>query len=219
MVSIRQSWSSADARLHELFGHVRDYIAGTCVGGRVMTLNNERIAVTGQRVSDYDAVAMYPSAQRRLADDYGGFVTGAPKVWYPGIDLSKATEYFLDIRILDASGNPSLPITSRLENGSRHWTNDNVGTVIGVDRITLEDLVTYRKIKYDILSGYYFDSKRNNRIGEVIKYIFNERQKMKAESNPMQQVYKLFMNSAYGKNNQATRSRQRRVTSTATPPR
>jgi hypothetical protein len=35
----------------------------------------------------------------------------------------------------------------------------------------------------------------------VIKYIFNERQKMKAESNPMQQVYKLVMKSAYGKNN------------------
>ena len=34
---------------------------------------------------------------------------------------------------------------------------------------------------------------------EVINYIFEERKKLKAEENPLQEVYKLIMNGAYGK--------------------
>lgn len=82
--------------------------------------------------------------------------------------------------------------------------NDNQGEVMVVDRTTYEDLVTYRKMECTILCGYYFDSGRNKRIGEVIDYVFKERLRLKSLKNPMQEIYKLVMNSSYGKNSQKT---------------
>ena len=62
-------------------------------------------------------------------------------------------------------------------------------------------------IDFEIVQGYYFNSGRNNRVGETIEYIFEQRQKAKNEKdskgnkkpNPIQAVYKLMMNAAYGK--------------------
>jgi hypothetical protein len=34
---------------------------------------------------------------------------------------------------------------------------------------------------------------------EVISFVFNERLKMKEQKNPLQEIYKLIMNSSYGK--------------------
>ena len=52
--------------------------------------------------------------------------------------------------------------------------------------------------EYQIVSGIYFEG-RNYTIQHVIASTFQKRLKYKEEKNPMQNVYKLMLNSSYGK--------------------
>merc|ERR1711977_532238 len=54
-------------------------------------------------------------------------------------------------------------------------------------------------IGYTIKRGYYYDEGRNTTIGHVIQELYNLRAKYKREGNPIQAVFKLIMNAAYGK--------------------
>ena len=74
-----------------------------------------------------------------------------------------------------------------------------VGKKIFIDKIALEDTIKQHNIEFDILRGYYFDEGFNTKINDTISHIFNERKKLKAQKNPAEIVYKLIMNSAYGK--------------------
>ena len=85
------------------------------------------------------------------------------------------------------------------EDGVRQFTNDMEGRIMFVDRISLEDYIKFHNITFDVIQGYYFNEGRNNTIGNIIEGLFNERLKKKEEKNPIQAVYKLIMNSAYGK--------------------
>ena len=83
--------------------------------------------------------------------------------------------------------------------GVRMFSNDMVGRIVRVDRYTLEDLIQFQGITFEVLRGYYFNEGFNKKINEVIKFLFDERLRLKKEGNPAQEVYKLIMNSGYGK--------------------
>jgi hypothetical protein len=68
-----------------------------------------------------------------------------------------------------------------------------------VCKIDLEDLIEYHKIEFDIIDGYYYDEGRNDALQYVITNVFNERKKLQKEDNPLNEVYKLICNSAYGR--------------------
>ena len=85
------------------------------------------------------------------------------------------------------------------ESKCRNWTNDMVGKKIVVDKIQLEDLIEFHKLEFNIVRGYYYDEGRNNKLKEVITYLFQQRIEAKKNKNPIQAVFKLLMNSAYGK--------------------
>ena len=59
-------------------------------------------------------------------------------------------------------------------------------------------MITFQNIKFEILQEYYYDEGRNYKIKEVIQNLFYER--LKNKNNHIQVVYKLIMNSGYGKN-------------------
>ena len=63
----------------------------------------------------------------------------------------------------------------------------------------LEDLIQLQKIEFEIIRGYYYNEGRNNNLKPVISHIFEERVKQKKLGNPIQNSYKLLMNSSYGK--------------------
>jgi len=54
-------------------------------------------------------------------------------------------------------------------------------------------------VEFDIIKGYYFNEGFNNKIKDVISFIFNKRIELKKEKNVSQLIYKLIMNSGYGK--------------------
>ena len=184
---------------YELSGVPRQFIQNCLVGGRCMSNQNKKYNLTEQ-ILDYDAVSLYPSAIDRL----GGYLKGLPKILNEeqlNYDfLQKQDGYFIDIIINSVGVERDFPLLSIIkQNGVRNFTNDVVGKEFHIDKIQLEDLIKFQKITFHVVRGYFFNEGRNKLSKEVINFLFNERIKKKKEGNSIQEVYKLIMNSAYGK--------------------
>lgn len=182
--------------VYQLGGVPQAFIQKCVVGGRTMCANNQKY-VSDKHIVDFDAVSLYPSAMSRM----DGFLKGLPKIVdCPWEQLRYKDGYFVEIRITSVGKKRSFPLMSYLNDaGIRIFTNDMVGKIMYVDKITLEDMMQFQDITFDVIRGYYFDEGFNPKINEVIKSLFNERARLKAEKNPAQEVYKLIMNSGYGK--------------------
>ena len=182
---------------YELNGVVQQFIQGCVVGGRCMTKQNEKHHIK-KILNDFDAVSLYPSSMYRL----DGFIKGTPKI-IEKLDmdfLNSVSYYFIDIKILDVGLELDFPLMSyKDDDGIRNFINNMDGEIIRVDKYTLEDLIQFHKIKFEIIRGYYFNEGFNKTINKVIKNIFHKRLNLKKEGNHAEQIYKLIMNSAYGK--------------------
>ena len=186
--------------VNELAGTPQQFIQKCVVGGRVMCSENKKnIENTGKKIMDFDAVSLYPSAMSRM----DGYLKGLPKPLLPKVgqnELMKYDGYFLEIVIKSIGIIRKFPTMSFINNeGIRTFTNEMVGKTIFIDKIALEDAIKYHNIEFENVRGYYFDEGFNTKINETIQHIFNERKKLKAQKNPAEVVYKLIMNSAYGK--------------------
>ena len=71
--------------------------------------------------------------------------------------------------------------------------------IIYIDKVGLEELITYHEAEFEIIDGYYYNEGRNNTINHVIKDSYGLRKKLNQEHNPAQVIIKLLMNSMYGK--------------------
>jgi hypothetical protein len=183
--------------VNQLGGVPQLFIQATVVGGRTMTANNQKI-VMNEKINDFDAVSLYPSAMARIP----GFLMGVPKVITNTSydDLQKKDGYFVDILIKSVGIHRAFSLMSyKTAEGIRHFTNDMIGKTMRVDKTTLEDLIEFHQITFDIVRGYYFDEGFNTKIKQTIEYVFAERIKQKKLDNPSQEIYKLIMNSGYGK--------------------
>jgi hypothetical protein len=184
--------------VNALSGVPQMFIQKCVVGGRVMCAENKKNYISSYVGNDFDATSLYPSAMARLP----GFLKGVPKVitdlsydW-----LQQQDGYFVQIVVNSVGISRKFPLMSYVnENGVRTFTNEMIGKTMFVDKTTLEDLIHFQDISFSVVRGYYFDEGFNPKINEVIRYIFNERVKAKANKNAIQMVYKLIMNSGYGK--------------------
>ncbi len=174
----------------------REYIMKCIEGGRVMCADNKKHSIA-LKVADFDAVSLYPSAMDRL----GGYLKGKPKVLqnlnYES--LKNYDGYFVQINVKTIKTSRSFSLMSdKNEDGIRVFDNE-LPKKMYVCKQKLEDLIEFQGITFDIIDGYYYDEGRNYKLRDVIRFAFNERIKLKAEGNPLQEVYKLIMNGAYGK--------------------
>jgi hypothetical protein len=186
--------------VYNLSGIPRAFIQRCVVGGRVMCANNEKrkYEETNKNIIDFDAVSLYPSAMARL----DGFLLGIPKVItnFNYENIKNYDGYFIEIVIKNVGIKRAFPLMSyKNDDGVRIFSNEMKGKILFVDKITLEDLIKFQNIEFDIIRGYYFDNGFNTQINKTILKIFNERLRLKKEGNPAEIVYKLIMNSAYGK--------------------
>ena len=188
--------------VYALSGTPQYFINKCMVGGRTMISNNKKIKLDNNNlnIQDFDAVSLYPSAMNRLE----GYLKGKPKEIKKDdlnyLFLSKKDGYFIEILIKSIGVDRNFSLMSELnDDGIRIFKNDMVGKKIYVDKISLEDLIEFQKVEFDIIRGYYYDEGRNNNLKIVINELFNERIKRKQEGNQIQEVYKLLLNSAYGK--------------------
>lgn len=186
--------------VYELTALPQRFIQKTVVGGRTMCANNKKREVTGKRISDFDGVSLYPSAMKRMS----GFLCGKPKVIrttdYESI--KNYDGYFVEIKINNIPVKRSFPLASeKNKDGIRIFSNKIQGNIF-VDKIQLEDLIEFHGLSTDdfqIIRGYYFNEGFNSKINNAITYLFETRLQKKREKNPSETIYKLIMNSAYGK--------------------
>ena len=179
----------------------REFIMKTMVGGRTMMCENKKDHIVG-KIADFDAVSLYPSAMFRL----GGYLMGRPKILITKTKqfLDSVDGYFVKIKLKQINRRFKFPLQSYITNeGVRCFTNDlPKDDYVYVGKIGLEDLIEFHKVgndDYDIIEGYYYDEGRNDKLGSTIRSIFDKRLQAKSEGNCIQEVYKLIMNSAYGK--------------------
>ena len=92
-------------------------------------------------------------------------------------------------KIIKLNRHLGFPLTAKLNEGDgvRNFTNDMENGTMYVDRVGMEDLITYHEAEFEVLDGYYFDSCRNNKINDVIKDLHDLRKKLK-NMNPAQMV-------------------------------
>lgn len=192
---------------YSISGVAQDFIRKCAIGGRVMTCKNEKWSINAnndstKKISDFDAVSLYPSAMKRLE----GYLKGLPQVLDElDILLLEGDEtlfdyYFVEIEILSVGVKRDFPLISiKNKAGVRDFTNELVGHKFHLDKTTLEDLVKFQKITYRVIKGYKFTDGFNDTIVHVIQSMFEERLKLKAQNNPLQNAYKLILNASYGK--------------------
>lgn len=186
------------ADVFQIGGTPQYFIQQCVVGGRVMCSENKKNYMESYVGNDFDATSLYPSAMARM----DGFLKGIPKVIENlSYDWLKTQDgYFVEIEITKVGIPRKFPLMSYKNiEGIRTFTNDMVGRVMHVDKTTLEDLIAFQAVEFIVKRGYYFNEGFNTKIKESIKYIFNKRLEEKAKKNPVELVYKLIMNSGYGK--------------------
>ena len=201
-------------------GVVRHFISQAVVGGRTMISNNEKKfrgnmndinfnveneneellnKLKGDKISDFDGVSLYPSSMYRVP----GYIKGVPKPFYDEMTYEKLQEcdyYFVEILIKNIGIDRNFSLVSeKNEEGVRIFNNNMKGKTIIVDKITLEDLIEFQKVEFDVIRGYTFNDGFNTTIQDVIYKMFTARLQKKKEKNPIQLVYKLLMNAGYGR--------------------
>ena len=71
--------------------------------------------------------------------------------------------------------------------------------IVYIDKVGLEEIVTYREAEFEIIDGSYYNEGRNNTINNVIQDLNDLRKNLKQDKNPAQMVIKLLMDFMYGK--------------------
>jgi hypothetical protein len=170
----------------------REFIQASVRGGRCMTRRNEKFEVK-ETLNDFDGVSLYPSAMYI----FDGFLKGKPKKII-NFEPEKYSHYFVKIKITKVNNILDFPLISvRDDDGILQYKNET--TTMYVDKYALEDLIEFQGIEYEFIEGLYFDEGFNTQIKDTIKHMFDQRLKYKKEKNPIQVIYKLIMNSSYGK--------------------
>ena len=192
--------------VYQLNGIPQRFIQKTVVGGRTMMRNNKKDYINNpkdkkkkfRKVSDFDGVSLYPSAMNRM----DGFLKGKPKVLQTTDYniIKNYSSYFIEIKIKNLPVKRAFPLVSyKNDKGIRMFSN-NIPDSIFIDKIALEDLINFQGLTdFEIIRGYYFEEGFNKKINDTIKYLFNTRLEKIKEENPSEKIYKLIMNSAYGK--------------------
>ena len=202
-------------------GVVRAFIQKAVYGGRCMTRDNKKWKVF-KILSDFDAVSLYPSAMKRLYCQ-----TGKPKILesnelnlnyllnhtaaegdQPDKERNGVTSegryissYVVEIKITKVNKHLHFPliVTKDSKTHTNKNTNEAEGNTMVVDNITLEDYVKFQGVECEIIRGYKWTDKKDFQIRDLIQSLHELRCKYKVEGNPLQEVIKLIMNSAYGK--------------------
>jgi hypothetical protein len=185
-------------------GPTREFLQKSAIGGRVMIALDKNYESKTRKVTedlyDLDAVSLYPTAMIQME----GLPIGAPTQLTEKEKRTKsflnADDYCVMVKITKVGKKLKIPHMTRIaDDGNRLWTNDMVGYTSIINKITLEDWVSIHDIEYVVLNGLQFNNGFNSTLKVVMLEIFELRKKLKEAGNKAQLIYKLIMNSGYGK--------------------
>ena len=123
-----------------------------------------------------------------------GFLQGLPRILNNlSYDYLKTQDgYFIRVKIIRLNKHLDVPLTSKINgDGVRDSTNHTDNEIMYIEKVGLEDLITFHEAEFEIIDGYYYNDGRNNTINHVIEDLYNLRIKLKSNKNPAQVVIKL----------------------------
>ena len=183
---------------YELSGLPREFITKAMVGGRCMQSDNEKHDIN-IKMNDLDATSLYPTAMSQIK----GFVKGQPKpINKEQLNMSflNSTDYYyVSIKVLKVNKKLKFPLMRKQVEGKNTFSNDMEGEIVYLGKTALEDVIEFQNIEFELVNGYYFNEGFNTSINTIITEIFNRRKTLKQEGNPAELIFKLLMNSSYGK--------------------
>ena len=102
---------------------------------------------------------------------------------------------FIRIIIIKLNKHLDVPLTSNIneETGVRDFTSQMDNQIIYIDKVGLEDLITFHEAEFEIIGGYHYNHGRNETINHVIEYLQYLRLKVANDENPAQMVITLLM--------------------------
>jgi hypothetical protein len=176
-----------------------------------MTRDNQP-QISNSPLQDFDAVSLYPSAMNRLwiqtgipvvieselIDQINSIESSVDKIEFIQ-KCGKMSSYVVDIEITKVNRILHFPLLVKHDRDTKTNVNTNDCGIYRVDDIYLEDLVQFQQIEFKIKRGYRWSGIKDYQIQSFIKHVFDMRLKYKSLKNPLQLVYKLIMNSSYGK--------------------
>jgi hypothetical protein len=193
---------------YQLSGVANHFISRSVIGGQNQIAHNKPHA-TDEVCVDFDMTSCYPSGMETIK----GYPTGLPKVMKKLLleQLTPEAEFpfFVEIVIQDKHYEdpavdhsfPFPPLFDKI-NGVMQYTNTPQQRLFVVNNIQLADLIRH----YSWVKGEHFIIRRgfrfegwNNRINTIIREVFLKRLAFKKADNPLQLIYKLILNSSYGK--------------------
>jgi len=210
--------------VYELSGIIQVFINKSVYGGRVMVSRNEPKEVEGI-IQDFDACGLYASAMYTMK----GFAIGKPSIINVSyFDINEENLYYIEIELLDEyynrdKGNKLIipehdtiqlehnryefdydfPLWGEKESDVIDYINFPKTRKFIVNNDILSDLIKFYKLEKDIHfkinQGVIFKDGYNKKINEVMYFLYNERKIQKKQGNKIEQIYKLIMNSSYGK--------------------
>ena len=95
--------------------------------------------------------------------------------------LKQQDGYFIIIRIITFNKHFDFPLTSKIneDTGVIYFINEMDNQIIYVDKVSLEDLVTFHDAQFELFDCYYYTDGRSENINHVIEYLYNFRLKLK----------------------------------------
>ncbi|KAI5512037.1 organellar and viral DNA polymerase type B, partial [Trichomonas vaginalis G3] len=178
-----------NGNLYDLSNKPREFISRCIQGGRCMLSDNMKQKSEKKLIADFDAVSLYPSAIARLYT-----LEGIPKVMKKEMLNS---EYLLKHLFDDDQGEPEgekfisgffvlikiteikikrhfplITVDPELNPELKVPRSSNTCCLMYVDHIALQDLIKYQGISCEVLQGYYYDEKRDFRIRDEVKKLF-----------------------------------------------
>jgi hypothetical protein len=188
---------------YEVKGGLKKFLSKAVYGGRVNVCEKYKKQIINKRINDFDGVSLYPSAIYRLCKEFG-LVKGKAKRYNKNIVLENVNYYVVEIEITQINKKQMNPFIAYKTKESIKYINEipKSGVIVVIDRFTLEDYIKFHEIEYNIIDGVYWNEGFNKKF-IVIEDVFKERLKQKslktAEGDIKQELYKLILNSAYGK--------------------
>ena len=194
----------------EISGNLRAYVAEAVYGGRVNVNEKYKKQVIEQKISDYDGVSLYPSAINRLCRPsketeqfYDGGLPIGVATRYKQEELTQwknMTYSVLTVKITQVKKTQQMPFIAHKGKSSIAYLNTPPLEPVIIDSITLEDYINFHDIEYELIDGVYWNSGINNKMGKIVKKLFDMRLKCKTNNNTaLSNVIKLMLNSSYGK--------------------
>ena len=185
--------------VYQTKGGLRDFIQQAVRGGRVYA-NPEYVKTEiEEKIQDFDGVSLYPSAMKRLCEEYGIAVGKIYKGSNDFNDYKDKSYYIVKILVKKLGKKVQVPLTSVKEGDTLKYSNNLINQEIFVDKYALEDLIQYQEVEFEVIEGIYWNSGYNTNIGKLAEELHRERCKHKKTNPALGNVLKLLMNSIYGK--------------------